>query len=675
MLKMAVPFVLGLVLAQAWPMGFTVHAVVVICAVVVFGWVAYRRSTYRMRWTRGAAMMLTMASLGGLFYCVRCSPDRPGLLSSEDGERKPLVVSIAEVTGLSPNVVRCKATALGWWRNDALQPVEGGVLLMIRSDSASMSLAPGDRIMLKAPIGTIDRVADPGGFDRARWAAAQGIGYEAFVEGGNWVLVGHEDPFFGFFEGWRSEVAGWFDGMRIGESQKGLVKALILGVRNDIGTEQRDAFARSGTMHVLAVSGMHVGLIYWILSKSLLWLGNRRMARWGRGILVLTCLWLFAGLAGGSPSIVRAAIMFSVFTIADSSGRPSEPLNSIGFAALVLLLWDPSMLWQLGFQLSFLAVLGIIVFYKPLMGLWSPSTFVAHYLWSAVCVTLAAQVATTPVSMLAFGAFPTWFLPANLVVVLASTVAIYLGLFALLVQVLGSFREFVEMLLGWAVAFMGNAAQWFGTLPLSYPAVRIDAWQCSMLYVLILVVPAAIKWRWRAALWAIPFALVVTFVRWHDRLDHRDERTAVVVYDFRDGVLCSFVHGRTIFVQADSAALGSSMAERKTLQHSRAWGLSEVSDRYSVSDSIVTWTLPKLSALMLKAGSSTTGTREVPDVLILHGEGKVDMARTTDGGIPDAVVLCADMSMDVRRYVRYWCQDHNVLCHDIRRQGAFILQR
>lgn len=628
-----------------------------------------------MRWTRGAAMMVAMASLGSLFYCVRCSPDRPGLLNTDDGERKPLLVSIAEVTGLSPNVVRCKATALGWWQNESLQPVEGGILLMIRSDSASMSLVSGDRVLLKAPIGPIDRVADPGGFDRARWAAAQGIGHEAFVEKEKWVRVGHEDRFFGFFDGWRSAVAGWFDGMRIDEGQKGLVKALILGVRNDIGTEQRDAFARSGTMHVLAVSGMHVGLIYWILSKSLVWLGNRRAARWGRGVLVLTCLWLFAGLAGGSPSIVRAAIMFSVFTVADSSGRPSEPLNSIGFAALVLLLLDPSMLWQLGFLLSFLAVLGIIVFYKPLMQLWSPRTFVAHYFWSAVCVTLAAQIATTPVSMLAFGAFPTWFLPANLVVVLASTVAIYLGIAALFVHALRYIGDFVEMLLGWAVAFMGNAAQWFGTLPLSYPAVRIDAWQCSMLYVLIVTVPAAIKWRWRGALWAIPFAFLITVIRWDDRLDRRDDRSAMVVYDFREGVLCSFVHGRTMFVQADSAALGSSVAGRKALQHARAWGLNEVSDRYWVSDSIVKWTLPKLSAAMLKAGTSTTGTLEVPDVLILHGEGKVNMDRTIEGGVPDAVVLCADMSMDVRRYVRYWCQDHNVPCHDIRRQGAFILQR
>lgn len=219
MLKMAVPFVLGLVLAQAWPMGFVAHAVVVMCALVVFAWTVFRRTTYPMRWSRGTAMMVAMASLGSLFYCVRCSPDRPGLLSTDDGERKPLLVSIAEVTGLSPNVVRCKAIALGWWQKDALQPVEGGVLLMIRSDSAATALVPGDRIMLKAPIGPIDRAADPGGFDRARWAAAQGIGHEAFVETDNWVLVGHEDGFFGFFDGWRSAVAGWVDGGQRGEGQ------------------------------------------------------------------------------------------------------------------------------------------------------------------------------------------------------------------------------------------------------------------------------------------------------------------------------------------------------------------------------------------------------------------------------------------------------------------------
>lgn len=672
---MAVPFVLGIGMAQAWPLGLAVHAAFAFCSLLAFAWTAFRRTTYPMRWTRGVAMMVAMAGLGSLYYCVQCSLDRPGLLSVEGSERKPVVVDITEVTGLSANVVRCKATAVGWWQNEVVQPVEGGLLLMIRNDSASIGLVPGDRIVFKAPIGPIDRVADPGGFDRARWAASQGLGHEAFIEQDNWALIGHEERFLRFFDDWRTSVAGWFDGMHIGDRQKGLVKALVLGVRNDIGTEQRDAFARSGTTHVLAVSGMHVGLIYWILSKSFVWLGNRRLARWGRGLLVLTCLWLFAGLAGGSPSIVRAAIMFSVFTVADSSGRPSEPLNSIGFAALVLLLWDPSMLWQLGFQLSFLAVLGIIVFYKPLLELWSPRTFVAHYVWSAVCVTLAAQIATTPVSIHAFGAFPTWFLPANLVVVLASTIAIYLGIAALFVHALQYIGEFVELLLGWAVAFMGNAAQWFGTLPFSYPALRIDVWQCSMLYVLILALPAAIKWRWRVALWMVPLALVVILLRWDDRLDNGEDRCAVVVYDFRDGVLCSFVHGRSMHLQADSASIVDPMAERKTVQHARAWGLQEVLDRYQVQDSIVRWTMPKLTAALLKAGSCSIDALEMPDVLILHGEGKVNMDKMTQGGVPNAVVLCADMSMDVRRHVRYWCQDHNVPYHDIRRQGAFILQR
>lgn len=675
MLRMALPFVLGMLVGDLLSPGVPVSWCAVGLAFPLFVWTARRATKYEQRWLRGVAFSLFSCAIGSLLQQLSTPQGSQWALDIDGHRDTPLVVRVSEVTGLSTSVVRCRSDAVAWMDGHAHVPAIGGVLLMVRRDSASAALRAGDILMVKAPVSTIDRVADPGGFDRVKWAASQGLRHEAFVEPDNWLLIGHSPPLFSMFGYWRDEVSSWFDDMAIGQREKGLVKALILGVRNDIDVEQRDAFARSGTMHVLAVSGMHVGLIYWILSKLLGWMGRKAFGRWFRGTLVLASLWMFAGLAGGSPSIVRAAIMFSVFTVADSLGRPSEPLNSLGLAALVLLVFEPPMLWQLGFQLSFMAVLGIILFYKPLARVWSPGTFIGHHLWSATCVTLSAQVMTTPLSLHAFGAFPTWFLPANLVVVAVSTLAIYVGILALVLGFIPAIGDLAEQLLGVLLSVMGNGAQWFGTWPGAYPAVRIDTVQCITMYALVLFIPAMIAWRWRAARWMALVALSGLCTSWSIRLDERAARSSMVVYDFRDGLQCAFVAGTTAHVLVDSSASTSRYATRKVEQHSRTWGIDSVS---WVHDGFVPpaqyWQLRGMRIMVLRAGAVPEKAGQT-DVLLLHGEDRVRIQSIADRVRPGTVVLAPDMPSVSRRKIRLWCEDHDVTCHDIRRQGAYILQR
>ena len=675
MLRMALPFVVGMVVGDLLAPGVVASWCAVGLVLPLFVWSAMRATKYEQRWLRGVAFSLFSCAVGTLLQQLAAPQGSPWTLNIDGHRGTPLVVEVSEVTGLSPSVVRCRAEAVAWMDGHGQVPAAGGVLLMVRRDSASAALRAGDVMIIKAPVSTIDRVADPGGFDRVKWASSLGLRHEAFVEPDNWLLIGHSPPLFSMFGSWRDEVSSWFDDMAIGQREKGLVKALILGVRNDIDVAQRDAFARSGTMHVLAVSGMHVGLIYWVLSKLLGWMGRKAFVRWFRGALVLASLWLFAGLAGGSPSIVRAATMFSVFTVADALGRPSEPLNSLGFAALALLVFEPPMLWQLGFQLSFMAVLGIILLYKPLARAWSPRTFIGHHLWSATCVTLSAQVMTTPLSLYAFGAFPTWFLPANLVVVAVSTLAIYVGIVALALGFVPLIGGLAEQLLGTLLMVMGNSAQWFGTWPGAYPAVRTGMFQCVMMYTLVLCVPAMIAWRWRAARWLGLGALLGLCVSWSIRLDERASRSSMVVYDFRDGIQCAFVEGTTAHVLLDSAASVSRYAARKLEQHRRTWGIDSASLIHDGFGSPAQyWELRGMKVMLLLA-SARPEKADHADVLLLHGNGRVHLPSIADQVRPSVVVLAPDMPSASRRHVRYWCNDHNVPCHDIRRQGAFILQR
>ena len=687
-LRAVLPFMGGLALARSVAPTLVLAWVVCGAALLVFPFV---RTTYTWRWLRGLTFWCFAFSFGLLWQTLRAPGNDPHRLVVQPDQRRALMVDIKEVTGLSPRVVRCKAEAVAWLDSASNERVNGGVLLMVRRDSLAASLRMGDRLVLQAPVNPIDRVADPGGFDRGQWAGSQGIFHEAFVEKGNWLRVGYDPPVAAFFEQWRAKVSSWFDALDIAPREKALVKALVLGVRNDIDVEQRDAFARSGTMHVLAVSGMHVGLIYWILMQLMGWWGRRTWARLARGALVLAALWAFTGLTGASPSIARAAIMFSVFAVSDMVGVQNEPLNSLSIAAFILLLWDPAMLVQLSFQLSFMAVSGIILFYKPFMRLWSPPNMVLHFIWSAVCVTMAAQLMTTPLSLWAFGAFPAWFLPANLLVVTASTGAVIAGIIALFLGQVPLIGELIQWVLEVLLWIMGAGAQWFGQLPGSYPAIRMDGQQCTLLYAAILTLSAMIAWKWNRTKWLFSAVLILLLMGWNARIDGTTARSAFVVYDYRDGLLAGMVQGRGIVVMEDSIAATDAYAQRRIDAHARKWGLETISSLTpgSIEADTVTstghalhgagyWINGGMHVRFVASGhepaSIGDGTSAPIDVLVLHGSGRSDIDAVATLYAPEHIVLAPDMELGSRRYVRRWCEERAIHCHDVRRQGAFILE-
>ena len=149
---------------------------------VVFAAMAVRRTQYKWRWVSGVAFLLFSLSFGVLFQTMRAPSNHPHRMVVDADQRRALLVEVSEVTGISPKVVRCRAEALGWVDSTGSAVARGGVLLLIRRDSVATTLRAGDRLVLRAPVNGIDRVADPGGFDRAQWAASQGIFHEAFVE-------------------------------------------------------------------------------------------------------------------------------------------------------------------------------------------------------------------------------------------------------------------------------------------------------------------------------------------------------------------------------------------------------------------------------------------------------------------------------------------------------------
>ena len=212
-----------------------------------------------------------------------------------------------------------------------------------------------------------------------------------------------------------------------------VVAAMSLGDKSQLTKELKDTYAVSGASHILALSGLHLGIIYTLLS---LLLSHRRWQVVSQ-VVIIVCIWLFVFLVGMSASVVRSAVMFTIYALLSLGHRDKMSVNILAFAAIVMLFFNPMSLFDLGFQLSFMAVLAILLFYPLFESVWSQAFLLDHrifrWLWMMLTVSCAAQIGVAPLIAYYFGRFSNYFLLANLVVVPAATLILYLSLLVLLI--------------------------------------------------------------------------------------------------------------------------------------------------------------------------------------------------------------------------------------------------
>jgi competence protein ComEC len=269
---------------------------------------------------------------------------------------------------------------------------------------------------------------------------------------------------------------------------------LVLGIRQSLDTELLEAYSAAGAVHVLAVSGMHVGLIFSLLQFLLGSIRKNRRFVHLYFFLALLAIWFFGMVTAFSPSVLRAVVMCSVVLLGDWLGKKGNLYNSLGFTAFILLLFAPYMVMQVGFQLSFLAVLGIVFFQPKLASLFRPKTLLAQAIWNITTVSIAAQLATFPLTLYYFQQFPVYFLLANLWVIWASTLVLYVGI----VFFLGSFWPLWKMFFGFAlknaVAVLNKSMFWVLHLPGSVcSTLPFEMWEIGALYLILLLFVLLIK--------------------------------------------------------------------------------------------------------------------------------------------------------------------------------------
>ncbi len=666
-----------------------VTAIIAAMALIIFLYFVLRSTTYSTRWKRGVGFSVWMFAFGMLWATLRHPGTSPQNIIHHVGNEGPWIVRLQAINRLAETQLRADAEVIGRHDGENWENSNGTIMLTALRQPGDPPMKVGDRLLIRAPMKKIQRVADPGGFDRQVWAAARGIELELFATRQQYHPFDHRRTWIDPFAIMRSRISSWVEDAGLERSSQALVKALVLGQRDELDSEQKTAFARSGTVHILAVSGMHVGIIYMILSVPFQFFGERRNVRIIRGVAVLAGLWAYAGITGGAPSIVRATIMFSMLTVADMFRYRTDGLNTLAAAMFLLLLFDPSNLWNIGFQLSFLAVLGIVVIYRPLLSLWSPRWKFLRLLWSLAAVSIAAQAFTTPVSIYYFKAFPLLFLPANLIVVSAVSIAVYLAVAMLFLQMIPAVVAPIKWWLQLILEAIARTTSWFASFPDAYPSLRIDLAMCIIFYVLIISIIGYWYWKWRSLAHAFQLSFLLMLLLWGNTALRTNTSNTLTLYDERNGIMASIAQGRRMSIMmTPDKDLQSNYTSKKIEQHRNARGIKEVevipwhgSKPIHMGQLTVSaagrWKSEHFDLLFIDDPSfAIRDLRSKLDAVVIH-----DMPKVPEGllesaaAVSDRIVLAGKNSWRTREHVAHWCMERNILFHDIFAQGAFVLQR
>lgn len=468
------------------------------------------------------------------------------------------IIELTEPASERVNSVRLMAKGLYARYDSVWMPAEAKMLFYLEKDSAGLSLDYGDRLMVRSRIREIPAPLNPGEFDYRSFLESKGIYFQGYAKKTDWELLdkGHGNLVKSFGFSARSYLLSVLERKNLGAREYAVASAILLGYDEILDPETKSAFSSSGAMHILCISGLHVGIIYVIISNILRFLNKTSRLRIIKTIILLLVLWLYALITGFSPSVQRAAAMFSFILIGQSLGRNISAFNSLAASAFFLLLANPFILREVGFQLSYFAVAGILVVYPMISKIYSPRNVILKQVWGITCVSIAATLFTFPLGLLYFHQFPNLFLFTNLLAIPASVVIIYSGLLTFMTSALPVITDIISTALSLTIQGLHLSVSFIEDLPFStLRGVWISGTEALLIFVLI---SGFLIWAQKFSISAIKLILIpAILINLSFILDKNKtlSDSRIVVYNVRNSTALDFISGDSHVFLADSALL------------------------------------------------------------------------------------------------------------------------
>ncbi|HSH51497.1 MAG TPA: ComEC/Rec2 family competence protein, partial [Bacteroidales bacterium] len=358
-----------------------------------------------------------------------------------DANQKFYIATIIEEPSEKPNSYQT-TLSINYVKDSCCWKQENGkILTYFEKDSKVHKLAYGDQLIVQSYINFVMHSGNPKAFNYKKYLAFRDIHYQTYIQSGKFKILNHNQgpALYQFSKKVRGSLLNIYKENNISGDEFAVLSALTLGYKEELSPDIRESFSSSGAMHILAVSGLHVGIIYIILVRIFFFLQRNRYGRIIQSLLIIFALLFYAFLTGLSNSVLRATIMFSIVALGKIFVRQTNIYNTIFLSAFIMLLANPYSITDVGFQLSYMAVFSIIFFYPKIYSLIEVKYALGDKIWQLISVAIAAQIGTFPLTLFYFNQFPMYFILANIFIIPIAIILIY----AAVTLFLFSFSDFI----------------------------------------------------------------------------------------------------------------------------------------------------------------------------------------------------------------------------------------
>lgn len=575
--------------------------------------------------------------------------------------------------------------------NQSCVPLKTRMLLYFQKNSTKAAqLNYGSGIAFRKRISPVKAPGNPGSFNYQEHLKKEGMHQQVFLTDADFILLDQPIHYREIFRKQlfvlRDKIIHILNTHIPGAREAGLAEALLIGYKDDLDKQLIQSYSNTGVIHVIAISGLHLGIIYLLLASICKPLANKKSMKVLRPVFIITGLWIFSILSGASPSVLRSAVMFSCLAIGDSLTKQTSIYNSLAASAFLLLCYNPYWLWDAGFQLSYIAVLSIAVFQRSIYQIFHFSSKWKDTLWKLTSTTLAAQILTFPVSLYLFHQFPVFFLITNLIAIPLSSI-ILLGEIALcLVSFFPLLAKATGIVLASLIKCMNMAVEAMDTLPFaSISNLQISLTQLLLLYAAIAALSICILHKEKRALIPAIMLLICFSIIGAFNAFMRSKQQLIVVYHLQKKTGIDCIMGNRFVACSPAATETDFNSSYYTLLPARNYyGVTKADSLPGLQHTEHFIQMGSRSVVIIDScfsrGSTwrSTGSRKLfppppADLLLISG----------NPGIAPELLLsrfpCKTLVLDGSnnpRTVQHWksrCRQFRIPCHATFEKGAFVL--
>lgn len=464
-------------------------------------------------------------------------------------ENGTFVATILETPLEKPNSWKTVAKIEAVFHHDSVFETSETVIVYFGKNDSIKELKAGDVILFDNNPQPIENKNNPYEFDYKKYLEQKRIYRQVYLNSDNWKKTKEKNlTLVCRAELMRESLLQIYRKQSLDENEFEILSALTLGYKRELDPETKRVFSASGASHVLAVSGLHVGIVFWVIS---IFFGFMKKYKTGRLIFTITAvliLWFYAFLTGLSPSVMRASAMFSILAIGENINRKSNIYNSLSASAFLILLFNPNNLFDIGFQLSYAAVFGIVYLQPKIERTIEVKNKFLKFFWSLATVSFAAQITTFPITTFYFGQFPTYFLITNMFVIPAVMLLIPLGIIMLFVSKIYFISNLLAYIVNLSIKLTYSLLLLIDQLPRSVIDIQINQFQ--LLFILgifislfIFLKNQKIYYLKAAMISILLLSLSNVFINLN-RLNHSE----LIVYNTQQNQAVHLIYGRNNFI-------------------------------------------------------------------------------------------------------------------------------